>query len=76
MTNPTNWPPWQPIETAPKDGTPFLGYWESVEEYHVVNINRLGKCRREMDAKNWSMPDYWLPLPPSDQTNAAKGTDE
>lgn len=54
---------WRPIETAPKDATEFLGYWDN-EEVHVVCI-RDGECVRDMDESNWMMPVLWMPLPPA-----------
>lgn len=53
--------PWQPIDSAPKDGTDFLGCWDD-GELHVVCI-RDGECFREMDKEAWAMPVLWQPLP-------------
>lgn len=54
---------WRPIETAPKDGTQFLGAWGNHDEVHVVYI-RDGECQRAMDhGQAWMMPTHWLPLP-------------
>lgn len=54
---------WQPIETAPRDGTQFLAAWNGdFDDLHVVGI-RDGVCRREMDICEWSMPTHWMPLP-------------
>ena len=52
---------WQPIETAPKDGTDFLACWDN-DELHVVCI-RNGECYRAMDKEPWAMPTRWMPLP-------------
>jgi hypothetical protein len=52
---------WQPADTAPKDGTEFLGYWDN-DDMHVVFI-RVGECQRAMDHEAWCMPLYWMPLP-------------
>jgi hypothetical protein len=54
---------WQPIESAPKDGTRVLGYFPDLESgYHdTVWIDRL---------KTWvsraypAAPSHWMPLPP------------
>ena len=55
---------WQPIETAPRDSTEFLG-WFCNGDVHVVYLTTAGKCRREMDDEAWSMPTHWMPLPES-----------
>jgi hypothetical protein len=60
---------WQPIETAPKDGTPLLftwyggpdqdvlpvtsGFWSRVAEYWYSEISG-ARCK----------PTHWMPLPP------------
>jgi hypothetical protein len=60
----TNWPDWQPIETAPKDGTAVL-------------VGRAGRYPR-VTPSIWSeemckwlnmgdQPTHWLPLPPPPQ---------
>lgn len=70
---------WQPIETAPRDGTEFLGYFTN-GEMHVVSID--GECHRAMDREAWMMPTHWMPLPPepvaddqSDKVSRAMGGD-
>ena len=58
---------WEPIETAPKDGTPILGYARG--DYTVVRWNKNGHywtlcvCGTRADDGEW-WPTYWLPLPP------------
>ena len=55
---------WQPIETAPRDGTPIIAIW--------VNPNQLGAYSQEplilryvwFDGKHiYSEPTHWMPLP-------------
>ena len=54
---------WQPIETAPRDGTEFLGFSYS-ESYHVVSY---GYTHDGID--HWFNGDVhieitrWMPLP-------------
>ena len=57
-------PGWQPIETAPKDGTEFLGFWSN-GDMHVVFIDEESECFRALDAEEWETPLAWQPLPPA-----------
>lgn len=61
---------WQPISTAPTDGTEFLGYWDN-DDMHVVCI-RNGECYRAMDREPWAMPLCWMPLPEVPAADALK----
>jgi hypothetical protein len=62
---------WQPIATAPKDGTPFLAYWlrrftdgtryEAMQPYVVAHFDD-----RERMLPEWiddDPPTHWMPLP-------------
>jgi len=59
---------WQPIETAPKDGTHFLAYWPEhdldphMKQYHVCHYahGAIWPCWITED----DLPTHWMPLPP------------
>lgn len=60
---------WQPIETAPKDGTWIWAYWPeaifedrqcpAVWEYHVDGY----RWTDPADSKEFVQPTHWMPLP-------------
>ena len=66
---------WQPIETAPKDGTEFLGFGGGVEGVQGIQVVRW--CERvgcwetpeasledwDNQAEGYSRPTHWMPLP-------------
>ena len=60
---------WQPIETAPKDGTPILGYCEgymtTVEWVALGGFWNLCECGKFAEDGEWN-PTHWqlLPEPP------------
>ena len=62
---------WQPIETAPRDGTAFLGWFPGRQGYiarqDVAVCNHVsGKYGRFMVNGHTSygeMPTHWMPLP-------------
>lgn len=65
-------PPWQPIETAPKDGTHFLAYgpdeYGNYKRMAVMSYSTFGRlyishvvgCEYEEDLQH---PTHWMPLP-------------
>lgn len=67
---------WQSIETAPKDGTCFLG---CVDGWHVVTHWHRGQlcwatCGPSYDRLSGDeMPTHWQPLPAAPQQPAEKG---
>ena len=66
---------WQPIETAPKNGNPFI-CWNGKE---MLILNQPKGCslgRWEKSGKNWfggfirfDNPTHWMPLPPPPETS-------
>lgn len=57
---------WQPIETAPKDGTEILLYRRGVSQgkWRVGMLN--GQCAWGGDGwfyPRWDQPTHWMPLP-------------
>ncbi len=49
---------WQPIETAPKDGSPFLAANQKAQALLVWRDNRFDGWAY------WEAPTRWQPLPP------------
>ncbi|UNY40271.1 hypothetical protein KLEP181_gp30 [Paracoccus phage vB_PmaP_KLEP18-1] len=71
---------WQPIETAPKDGTLILMFWpESVNNRTLGHVISTGSIDDDWwDVDNWTAgkildegatkPTHWMPLPPAPPT--------
>lgn len=63
---------WQPIETAPKDGTPVLLFEPS--EYEIPASTVVGEWRGNGFVESFNheyaiiAPTHWMPLPPSPTT--------
>jgi hypothetical protein len=64
---------WQPIETAPKDGTPLLLFIDGESELaDRMTTGRWNSGRWELcqvggyaeDSEVWTDPTAWMPLPP------------
>ena len=60
---------WRPIETAPKDGTEFLGYWPDFYGSNSWNIERTWFADGQWTTPNYygppgdpESPTYWSPL--------------
>lgn len=65
---------WQPIESAPKDGTQFLGFVPSYYRGQGGHALVLWLDGEWYDAKAWTVtPTHWMPLP---ATPSSGGTDE
>jgi hypothetical protein len=67
---------WQPIETAPKDGTPVRLKWESTTVEATGRWCRADKWPQPFSTDDWRdvkgddvllMPTHWMPIPPSPQ---------
>lgn len=60
---------WQPIETAPKDGTRFLAFWPSTNPPNVnstIVTTWWGMYTWEtafITAGDDDLPTHWMPLP-------------
>lgn len=58
---------WQPIETAPRDGTAILAYGEHLPTYFYAIIFERGEWKYCSQGKGWAappgMPTHWMPLP-------------
>lgn len=60
---------WQPIETAPRDGTEVLLYHKFKQGKRTHHFRKVGmwstKCKRWfMDDVEYPKPTLWHPLPP------------
>ncbi len=63
-------PEWQPIETAPKDGTSVLGYWLGGKHdcaIHAVKFHK-GRWWEPNEDFRLSEPTHWMPLPDAPST--------
>ncbi len=61
---------WQPIETAPKDGTDILvcepGYVMAIVSWHPVKTKKAARYPgywANLLGSNWYYPTHWMPLP-------------
>lgn len=56
---------WQPIETAPMDGTSVLGYREGYKRIMVWwYYNNRWSCDASYHAGPWDPPTHWMPILP------------
>lgn len=66
--------PWLPIETAPKDGTPFLvsgfNYGNDCgERWHDIGVtSKKGAVVSTINANNLAFATHWMPLPQPPET--------
>lgn len=56
---------WQPIETAPKDGTWVLCWnkWDGIIVLRHTSRSRAGRYSWRGDTGFWYVPTHWMPLP-------------
>ncbi len=56
---------WQPIESAPKDGTSLLGYWLGGKHECCIHATKFhcGRWWATNEDYQHSTPDYWMPFP-------------
>jgi hypothetical protein len=56
---------WKPIETAPKDGSPFIGLWAWCDQSHEVRTWwNDGRWESPFETEESdSFPTFWVPLP-------------
>ena len=57
---------WQPIETAPRDGTWMLGYWthlEGPDECSMSTVRFSDGCFEDDQHEGVNPPTHWMPLP-------------
>ena len=71
--------PWQPIETAPKDGTHILvtsGELMTVAHYHQDGFYLTWNSYAEFADFNMQYVTHWTPLPQPPQTKEAKDAND
>lgn len=67
-------PPWQPIETAPKDGSDFLALCEYHRKHHqMVGCFAPDGKFRSWPGRNHYHPTHWMPLPAPPEASAVSG---
>ena len=54
---------WQPIETAPKDGTEILGWWKRSKTMEVIVWCDIEHNWLDVQDVPTSAPTHWMPLP-------------
>lgn len=62
---------WEPIDTAPRDGSPFLGaiWWDDSKEWQILRMEWRDHTSNFVDATyapfgaDQEQPLLWMPLP-------------
>jgi hypothetical protein len=70
-TNPMTEASWQPIETAPKDGTRMLAWWPHLKQPVIAWISQGGSSYGKWTFASFRFetippiiaPTHWMPLP-------------
>lgn len=62
---------WQPIETAPRDGTDFWAFHD-LGKHFQARIIEDGRCHN-LSANRWAKPTHWMPLPEAPDAQLADG---
>ena len=71
-------PTWQPIETAPRDGTPILTFSDECGALEAFLVCWWSEAKAEKCGFGWCAykvnhmlsPDFWMPLPPAPKGQA------
>lgn len=66
---------WQPIQTAPKDGTPIIGHWEGYKRPCVMWWNFADKAFESWADRN-EEPSHWMPLPKFPQPHSSEAVQQ
>lgn len=76
MTEPEKYPAWRSVETAPKNGTPILGFIADDPEFVVVfyDPHPGNKDWKEVSGEFYHRYNitHWMPLPPLPDEVAAE----
>lgn len=57
---------WKPIDTAPMDGTHFIGYVKDIKECAILKAHRRMKGFEDVSSEDYfptSWVSHWMPLP-------------
>jgi len=75
----TAWPPWQPIETAPTDGTTIFASNSRMGQRGMVHYNgaewEMVNGLTNYPAGVGFYPTHWVPLPPAPEPFSRKTND-
>lgn len=69
---------WQPIESAPKDGTAILAFWNMEIDGRLIRNDDCYALARwnghewvsvDDEDRSYTDPTHWMPLPPAPEDN-------
>jgi hypothetical protein len=63
LSSPPTVPRWQPIETAPKDGSTVLGFVPAFDQQPVCLIDYSTRYSNWWFLGTECLPTHWMPLP-------------